>query len=112
RERRDDIPLLAHQFLQRFAQQFNQKARRFSQEALQTLEEHTWPGNVRELENVVQRAVVLSEGQTVDIAQLPAALRHVRVVATAPQAAADVAPLSRSYEDEVRRFKRSLVVRA
>jgi DNA-binding NtrC family response regulator len=111
RERRDDIPLLAYQFLQRFAQQFNQKARRFSQEALQTLEEHTWPGNVRELENVVQRAVVLSEGQTVDVAQLPAALRHVRVVPTATQVA-DATPLSRSYEDEVRRFKRSLVVRA
>jgi DNA-binding NtrC family response regulator len=111
RERRDDIPLLAHQFLQRFAQQFNQKARRFSQEALQTLEEHTWPGNVRELENVVQRAVVLSEGQTVDVAQLPATLRQGRVV-PAPTEGREAAPLSRSYEDEVRRFKRGLVVRA
>jgi two-component system NtrC family response regulator len=111
RERRDDIPLLAHQFLQRFAHQFNQKARRFSQEALQTLEEHSWPGNVRELENVVQRAVVLSEGQTVDVAQLPATLRQGRVV-PAPTEGREAAPLSRSYEDEVRRFKRSLVVRA
>jgi DNA-binding NtrC family response regulator len=111
RERCDDIPLLAHQFLQRFAQQFNQKVRRFSQEALQALEEHRWPGNVRELENVVQRAVVLSEGQIVDMAQLPATLRQGRTV-TQVSERREVAPPSRSYEQEVRRFKRSLVVRA
>jgi len=63
------------------------------------------------LENVVQRAVVLSEGQTVDVAQLPATLRQGRVV-PAPTEGREAAPLSRSYEDEVRRFKRSLVVRA
>src|SRR3984893_2420278 len=78
RERRDDIPLLAQQFLSKFAQQFKKKARRFSQQALHALEEHNWPGNVRELENVVQRAVVLSEDQTVDVNQLPAAMRGSR----------------------------------
>jgi len=111
RERRDDIPLLAQQFLQKFAQQFKKKARRFSQQALQALEEHNWPGNVRELENVVQRAVVLSEDQTVDVSQLPASMRSGRV-AIANAVGSDAAQLSRSYEDEVRRFKRSLVLRA
>jgi DNA-binding NtrC family response regulator len=111
RERRDDIPLLAQQFLHKFAQQFKKKAKRFSQQALHALEEHKWPGNVRELENVVQRAVVLSEDLTVDINQLPAAMRGSRVDATLPDSS-DRSQLSRSYEDEVRRFKRSLVVRA
>jgi DNA-binding NtrC family response regulator len=111
RERRDDIPLLAQQFLQKFAGQFKKKARRFSQDAMQALEEHNWPGNVRELENVVQRAVVLSEDQTVDISQLPASMRTSRV-AIALAAGPGAAQLSRSYEDEVRRFKRSLVLRA
>jgi DNA-binding NtrC family response regulator len=111
RERRDDIPLLAQQFLHKSAQQFKKKARRFSQQALHALEEHNWPGNVRELENVVQRAVVLSEDQTVDGSHLPAAMRTnhagvaLRETAEGPQ-------LSRSYEDEVRRFKRGLVLRA
>ena len=111
RERRDDIPLLAQQFLQKFAQQFKKKAKRFSQQALHALEEHKWPGNVRELENVVQRAVVLSEDLTVDVNQLPAAMRGSRGGAPLPDSS-DSSQLSRSYEDEVRRFKRSLVLRA
>ena len=101
RERRDDIPLLAQHFLQSSAQQFKKKAKRFSQLALCALEEYRWPGNVRELENAVQRAVVLSEGQTVDVWQLPSALRS----------GGDNPQLGRSYEEEVRQFKRRLVLR-
>ena len=71
RERRDDISVLAQHFLQISAAQFNKKVRRFSQPALRALEEYAWPGNVRELENAVQRAVVLSEGQTIEVCQLP-----------------------------------------
>ncbi len=111
RERRDDIPLLAQQFLSKFAQQFKKKARRFSQQALHALEEHNWPGNVRELENVVQRATVLSEDLTVDLNQLPAAMRGGRAGGGVPERA-DSSRLSHSYEDEVKRFKRSLVLRA
>jgi len=111
RERRDDIPLLAQQFLVKSAQQFKKKARRFSPQALHALEDHTWPGNVRELENVVQRAIVLSEEQTVDVSSLPASIRSARLgveLSTGP----DGAQLSHSYEDEVRRFKRALLLRA
>ena len=111
RERRDDVPLLAQQFLVKSAQQFKKKARRFSPQALHALEDHTWPGNVRELENVVQRAIVLSDEQTVEVSSLPASMRSSRLgaeLSTGP----DGTPLSHSYEDEVRRFKRALVLRA
>jgi DNA-binding NtrC family response regulator len=101
RERRDDIPLLAQHFLQNAGQQFNKKVKRFSQPALHALEEYAWPGNVRELENAVQRAVVLSEGQSVDVWHLPTAIRTIR----------DESTFSRSYETEVRQFKRRLVLR-
>jgi DNA-binding NtrC family response regulator len=101
RERRDDIPLLAQHFLQDAAQQFKKKAKRFSQPALHALEEYGWPGNVRELVNAVQRAVVLSEGHSVDIWQLPAAIRS----------GCDGPQFVRSYEEEVRQFKRRLVLR-
>jgi DNA-binding NtrC family response regulator len=101
RERRDDIPLLAQHFLESSAAKFKRKTRRFSQSALHALEEYSWPGNVRELHNAVQRAVVLSEGQTIELWQLPAALRT----------GSDVPLLSRSYEEEVREFKRRLVLR-
>ena len=113
RERRDDIPLLAQRFLQKSAQQFKKKAVRFSERALQAFEEYSWPGNVRELENVVQRAVVLSEDQTVDISFLPAAMRSiVDAPALVPAPSIQDAQLPRSYEEEIRRFKRGLVLRA
>jgi DNA-binding NtrC family response regulator len=101
RERRDDIPLLAQHFLEVSAEQFHKKTKRFSRPALQALEDYAWPGNVRELQNTVQRAVVLTEGQTVEIHQLPAAMRGT---SETPQ-------FSRSYEDEVREFKRRLILR-
>src|SRR5712692_1843500 len=96
RERRDDIPLLAHHILHRFAQQFGKKQKRFSRLALQALEEYIWPGNVRELENVIQRAVVLAEGTTIEMWHLPAMFRK----------GFEVAQLGQSYEGEVREFKR------
>jgi DNA-binding NtrC family response regulator len=101
RERRDDIPLLAQHFLQTSAQQFNKKVKRYSQPALHALEEYSWPGNVRELENAVQRAVVLSEGQTVDVWHLPGVIRSRSEEVT----------FNSSYEEEVRQFKRRLLIR-
>ena len=110
RERRDDIPLLAHQFLEKFAGQFRKKAGRFSPQALQALEEYNWPGNVRELENVVQRATVLCEERVIELQHLPASLRECLPV-VAIEEECDNPAFRRSYEDEVRRFKRDLVLR-
>jgi two-component system, NtrC family, response regulator len=62
RARGEDIMLLAHLFLRRFAQACNGKARGFSAAAVRALESHTWPGNVRELESRVQRGVIMAEG--------------------------------------------------
>jgi len=115
RERRDDISLLAHHFLQRSADLFHKKARRFSPAIMQAMEQYNWPGNVRELENVIQRAVVLSDGPTLEIAQLPASMRAM-VGAEEPVAAPAVAEREPeaaigSYEEEIRRFKRNLILR-
>jgi len=101
RERRDDIPLLAQHFLDKSAEQFHKNAKRFSQPALHAIEEHAWPGNVRELQNAVQRAVVLSEGPAVEVRHLPSAVRH----------GGDAPEFNHCYEEEVREFKRRLVVR-
>src|SRR5262247_249997 len=60
RERREDIPLLAHHFLQRFSHEMHKKIQGFTPEVMQFLMLHDWPGNVRELANVIQRAVVLA----------------------------------------------------
>jgi DNA-binding NtrC family response regulator len=111
RERRDDIILLAHLFLSAAGQQFNKKVKRFSQQALVALEEYSWPGNVRELENAVQRAVVLSEGQTVDFSHLPLNIRKNSHEAATFAGSDHEVSVNSSYEGEIRQFKRRLILR-
>jgi two-component system response regulator HydG len=60
RERREDIPLLAAHFVEKFASQMNRPVPRVSSQALDLLIEYSWPGNVRELENAVERALLIS----------------------------------------------------
>jgi DNA-binding NtrC family response regulator len=109
RERRDDIRLLAQQFLQKAAQQFQKNTRQFSPLAMNALEDYNWPGNVRELENIVQRGVALSDDEAVDVCHLPEVMRSVP---KKPGLHTDVDNLanSHSYEEEVRRFKRGLIL--
>ncbi len=66
RERKEDIPLLVDYFLHRFRKELGRNARGISRSALKRLLDYDWPGNVRELQNVLQRAVVLARGETLD----------------------------------------------
>lgn len=66
RERIEDIPLLVERFIEKFATQNRSQVRRISPEALSVLMAHQWPGNVRELENTIERAMVLSPGDTIE----------------------------------------------
>jgi transcriptional regulator with PAS, ATPase and Fis domain len=91
RERREDIPLLAQHFLDRFGQESAppRTGVSFSQEALRRLMAHDWPGNVRQLENAVERALTLSAGRAqIDVTALPADVQASGV----PVAAAPVLP--------------------
>ena len=63
RERRDDIPKLAHHFVDRVSRDVGKRVT-LSAEALVMLVEHSWPGNVRELQNAIERAVILADGDT------------------------------------------------
>jgi DNA-binding NtrC family response regulator len=71
RNRRDDIRLLAERFLARSRERAGLGAARFTREALAALERYHWPGNVRELENAIERAVALSDGDLIDVDDLP-----------------------------------------
>lgn len=71
RERRDDIPLLVHHFLEKAAEANRIPVKRLSHEALKYLCQHDWLGNVRELENVIERAVILCDGDDVRPQDLP-----------------------------------------
>jgi two-component system response regulator HydG len=71
RERREDIPLLAQQFLQLFTEKNNKAIRGFTPQAMDRLVRYAWPGNVRELMNAVERAVVLSRSEYLGEEELP-----------------------------------------
>jgi DNA-binding NtrC family response regulator len=71
RDRPSDVPLLAMHFLRKYATENGKSIETFSDAALAQLAGYRWPGNVRELENVVERAVVLSNGSTITPAELP-----------------------------------------
>ncbi len=71
RQRKEDIPLLAGFFLNRYSEENERPTRRITPEALRPLLTYSWPGNVRELENVIERAVVLSAGVEVGPELLP-----------------------------------------
>jgi DNA-binding NtrC family response regulator len=66
RERREDIPLLLEHFMAIYAQKYNLPTKRLSAAALDQLCAHAWPGNVRELRHAVERAVILSNGSTLE----------------------------------------------
>jgi len=76
RDRGEDILLLVHHFARKYAQESGRPTPRFSEEALCVLKgEYRWPGNVRELENVIQRLTVMTDGDCIEVPDLPEPLR-------------------------------------
>ena len=71
RDRREDIPLLARYFLERFRSSMNKPIEAISPQAMRRLETYDWPGNVRELENTIERAVALESGPEISLSVLP-----------------------------------------
>ena len=102
RERSGGIVMLAYHLLQQINQEFGKKVTRISRPAIEAMDEYAWPGNVRELENMIRRAVVLAEGPSIEIWHLPVKLR---------EGVGETSAATRSYEEELRDFKRRLVIR-
>ncbi|MBP7146030.1 MAG: sigma-54-dependent Fis family transcriptional regulator [Acidobacteria bacterium] len=73
RARREDIPPLIEHLTAQICAENNFRPRRFSRAAIQALAERPWPGNVRELRNTLERALILSTGETIDVGELPEA---------------------------------------
>src|SRR5580700_8621219 len=80
RDRREDVPSLLAHFLDRYCKENDKPMRHFTQPALKLLMDYDWPGNVRELENVVERSVVLSTTERVDVDLLPESIRSKEIV--------------------------------
>ncbi|MFP5286926.1 MAG: sigma 54-interacting transcriptional regulator, partial [Thermoanaerobaculia bacterium] len=110
RHRSEDVPLLAQHFLQHYARENEKPLREISSQAMELLLDHHWPGNVRELENAVERAVVLSTGEVLDVDLLPASVR-------APESHGTILPATLpsnglSFKDAVSQYERQIIVRA
>ncbi len=74
-ERENDVLMLASHFADKFSRECGKSGVRFSDDALNALMSYDWPGNVRELENVVQRAIVMTDGETIRAFDLPSLMR-------------------------------------
>jgi two-component system, NtrC family, response regulator len=97
RERKKDIDLLAHYYLNHFAQKINKKVTDIHPEFLKALHENTWKGNIRELKNVLERAVILADGNSLTIDLLPPEFQHFAPAAEAVGSEAALSTIERSH---------------
>ncbi|MBC8414155.1 MAG: sigma-54-dependent Fis family transcriptional regulator [Nitrospira sp.] len=75
RERSEDIPLLANNFLNKYSSELQKKISGISDSALTLMQKYSWPGNVRELQNVIERAILISDHEEIRIQSLPDSLK-------------------------------------
>ncbi|MGH0035242.1 MAG: sigma-54-dependent transcriptional regulator [Myxococcota bacterium] len=109
RQRREDVPLLVNHFLDIANQDRGTRIESVSEDAMRALVAHDWPGNVRELENLVERLVILSRGDTIELDDLPEGLRgESEPVAVTPRLPSD----GLSFNDVVGNLERELIVQA
>jgi DNA-binding NtrC family response regulator len=100
RERMEDVPILSEHFLKGFASAHQKRVRGFKLGYVTALVGYAWPGNVRELQNVIERSVVLAEGDRLGVEDLPPELQRL----------AEAAPVPRgTFQEAVQGFKREIV---
>jgi DNA-binding NtrC family response regulator len=109
RERIEDVPMLVQHFLTRYAAENEKELREVAPPAMEALLEYHWPGNVRELENVIERAVVLSTGETLSQELLPSSVRRP---SSAFAHQGELPPDGVSLKEAVDEYESRLIVRA
>jgi transcriptional regulator with PAS, ATPase and Fis domain len=106
-QRREDLPLLERYFVSRFSVQYSKRIRGLSPRAQIRLSLHSWPGNVRELENVIGHACMMTQGDTIDVPDLPQYLHSAGDAPTTPLDGASATEVA-TLEDQ----ERQLIIRA
>jgi DNA-binding NtrC family response regulator len=110
RERVSDIPLLLQHFLQEYSRTKKKPLKRLSPKAQDLLLQYPWPGNIRELENLVERLVILTEGEVIELSDLPE--RFQRLVHPPPEDERDFPERGIHFTDAVQAFERNLILKA
>ncbi|OGG45084.1 MAG: Fis family transcriptional regulator [Candidatus Handelsmanbacteria bacterium RIFCSPLOWO2_12_FULL_64_10] len=108
RDRKEDIPLLVEHFLHKKCSEMSRPDKRITPEAMAALTGYGWPGNVRELENVIERTIVLSDGEEIGPGDLPLAAEAEREGVERPALPEGEIPLNRMLDD----LERQLIERA
>lgn len=110
RERVSDIPLLLQHFLQEFSRTKKKPLKRLSPAVMDLLRRYPWPGNVRELENLIERLVILTEGELIEVSDLPEKFQRLILP---PQAEPGEFPAQGIlFTDMVQAFERNLILKA
>ena len=116
RQRIEDIPELAHHFLEQYAAKLGKPVRLLDDDALVALKSYPWPGNVRQLENVIERAVVVADGAFIGLDGLPAEIRNPPLPDEGPSiddmSLPELAEVFHADRDERERRQREQLVRA
>ncbi|MBW1722064.1 MAG: sigma-54-dependent Fis family transcriptional regulator [Deltaproteobacteria bacterium] len=110
RDRRSDIPLLVHHFLEKTSKAKKKPIKGVSREVMNALTQYDWPGNVRELENIVERMVILSEGDTLTIDDLPEKISRKQAPNLAIQTSIPDEGFSLSHA--INEYERQLIISA
>jgi two-component system nitrogen regulation response regulator NtrX len=110
RERPEDIPLLVRHYMDTFSRENNARPKRTTQAAMDALQRYRWKGNIRELRNTIERLYIMTGGDTIDVADLPSAVRSPAAQAAprpAPSGASDAEPTKagtlREFKDSAER---------
>jgi two-component system response regulator PilR (NtrC family) len=106
RQRKDDIPLLAQHFLEKYGKENNRPGMELTSDALDLMMDYDWPGNVRELENVMERAVVLSSGVRIGADLIP---EHIRTAPAFHIPKFVVPPEGISFKDVITNVEKRLI---
>jgi len=110
RERKSDIPLLAHHFLDYFNRSKKKRIRAISDEAMENLMGYDWPGNVRELENTIERVVILVDHDVITPQDLPEKFHSLPQAE--PQALMEIPEEGISLDSAVNEFEKNLILQA
>jgi DNA-binding NtrC family response regulator len=110
RERKSDIPLLVHQFINQFNKSKRKKVVGITDEVMQRFMEYDWPGNVRELENMIERVIILSNDERITVQDLPEKLQSISEEELPRRF--EIPEEGVSLETAVGDFERELILRA
>jgi two-component system nitrogen regulation response regulator NtrX len=107
RDRPDDIPLLVKHFLNQLSRENNLRPKQMTVAALDLLKRYRWRGNIRELRNTIERLIIMTAGDSIDVADLPETLRSEKAAARNVAGAPALAPAAATDAGTLRQFKES-----